>query len=244
MQCRDFYGLDHHIAIALHCIANTPGLCHKDITSRHNSAVLCTGLWSLVSGLWSLVWCAELCGEEEGREGSSSSKDLYYRASKEISGLSSGLTERNSRLDMEVHQAVLSLLDVVTAYSEMMVRHEKGLLKEHKIAAEKIGMIKVRDLRGALATDIEMRNLLETNIQENEIVLTDLESRQVLSSIQHDDIFLFYLQAFSLLCLHNEGKLILKFASVFVKILASFAEIQFNSSCHQNEIWKNVNQIF
>ena len=80
---------------------------------------------------------------------------------------------------MEVLQAVLSLLDVVMAYSEMMVRHEKGLLKEHKIAAEKIGMIKMRDLRGALATDIEMRNLLETNIQQNEIVLTDLESRQV-----------------------------------------------------------------
>ena len=89
--------------------------------------------------------------------------------------------ERNSRLDMEVLQAVLSLLDVVTAYSEMMIRHEKGLLKEHKIAAEKIGMIKMRDLRGALATDIEMRNLLETNIQENEIILTDLESRQVIS---------------------------------------------------------------
>ena len=78
----------------------------------------------------------------------------------------------------------------------MMARHEKGLLKEHKIAAEKIGMIKMRDLRGALATDMEMRNLVETNIQENEIVLTDLESRQVqsvlLSSISQTlDIFIF-----------------------------------------------------
>ena len=60
-----------------------------------------------------------------------------------------------------------------------MDHSESGLLKEHKIAAEKIGMIKMRDLRGALATDMEMRNLLETNIQQNEIVLTDLESRQV-----------------------------------------------------------------
>ena len=51
--------------------------------------------------------------------------------------------------------------------------------KEHKIATEKIGMIKMRDMRGALATDMEMRNLAETNISENEIVLTDLESRQV-----------------------------------------------------------------
>ena len=54
------------------------------------------------------------------------SKDLYYRASKEISGLSSGLAERNSLLDTEVHQAILALLDVVTAYAEMMARHEKG----------------------------------------------------------------------------------------------------------------------
>ena len=87
--------------------------------------------------------------------------------------------ERNSRLDTEVHQKVLSLLDVLTAYANMMERHKKGLLKEHKIASEKIGMIKMRDLRGALATDMEMRNLVETNITENEIVLTDLESRQV-----------------------------------------------------------------
>ena len=72
---------------------------------------------------------------------------------------------------------------------------DAGLLKEHKIAAEKIGMIKMRDLRGALATDMEMRNLLETNIQENEIVLTDLESRQVNSdqSARYltSDIFIF-----------------------------------------------------
>ena len=141
----------------------------------------------------SRICLAGLCGEGEGKEEGSSSKDLYYRASKEISVLSSGLMERNSRLDMEVLQAVLSLLDVVTAYSEMMVRHEKGLLKEHKIAAEKIGMIKMRDLRGALATDMEMRNLLETNIQENEIVLTDLESRQVLSSISKRLFSYFYI---------------------------------------------------
>ena len=144
-------------------------------------------------------WSAELSDEGEGREGGSS-KDLYYRTSKEISSLSTGLTERNTRLDLEVNQAVLSLLDVVTAYSEMMVRHEKGLLKEHKIAGEKIGMIKMRDLRGALATDIEMRNILETNIQENEIVLTDLESRQVLSSVSKTIFSHFYICRPSLSC--------------------------------------------
>ena len=36
-----------------------------------------------------------------------------------------------------------------------------------------------RDLRGALASDVEMRDFLEKNIQQHEIVLTDLESRQV-----------------------------------------------------------------
>ena len=133
---------------------------------------------------------------ELGKEGGAMArKNLYYRTSKEISGLASRLAERYSRLDTEVHQAILSLLDVVTAYSEMMGRHEKGLLKEHKIAAEKIGMIKLRDLRGALATDIEMRNLLETNIQQNEIVLTDLESRQVscVSLINQQEFLMFYI---------------------------------------------------
>ena len=75
-----------------------------------------------------------------------------------------------------------------SAVLHSVARHEKGLLKEHKIAAEKIGMIKVRDLRGALATDMEMRNLLETNIQENEIVLTDLESRQVTGQLSQGDV--------------------------------------------------------
>ena len=41
-------------------------------------------------------------------------------------------------------------------------------------------MIKLRDLRGMLATDIEMRNLAETNISQHEVTLTDLESRQVI----------------------------------------------------------------
>ena len=115
---------------------------------------------------------------DEKREGKNC-KELYYTAAKQISSLNTRLVERNSRLDTEVHQKVLSLLDVLTAYTDMMDRHQKGLLKEHKIASEKIGMIKMRDLRGALATDMEMRNLVETNITENEIVLTDLESRQV-----------------------------------------------------------------
>ena len=69
-------------------------------------------------------------------------------------------------MDSEVHQKVLSLLDVVMAYTDMMDRQDKGLLKEHKIASEKIGMIKMRDLRGALATDIELRSLVEENISQ------------------------------------------------------------------------------
>ena len=45
-------------------------------------------------------------------------------------------------------------------------------------------MIKLRDLRGMLATDIEMRNLAETNISQHEVTLTDLESRQVISLVK------------------------------------------------------------
>ena len=45
-------------------------------------------------------------------------------------------------------------------------------------------MIKLRDLRGMLATDIELRNLAETNISQHEVTLTDLESRQVISLVK------------------------------------------------------------
>ena len=77
------------------------------------------------------------------------------------------------------------LLDVVTGYMDMVERHEKGLMKEHKLATEKIGMIKCRDLRGALVTDIELRDLVEKNISNHEVVLTDLESRQVCHESKH-----------------------------------------------------------
>ena len=55
----------------------------------------------------------------------------------------------------------------------------------NQVATEKIGMIKLRDLRGMLATDIEMRNLAETNISQHEVTLTDLESRQVIIRSHH-----------------------------------------------------------
>ena len=73
----------------------------------------------------------------------------------------------NKVLDTDVNQKILMLVDVVTGYMDMMERHDKGLMKEHKVATEKIGMIKCRDLRGALATDIEMKNLLENNINQH-----------------------------------------------------------------------------
>ena len=92
------------------------------------------------------------------------------------------MTELNKQLDVKVNQRIQTLGDLIVAYTDMMDRHDKGLLKEHKVATEKIGMIKLRDLRGMLATDIEMRNLAETNISQHEITLTDLESRQVIQS--------------------------------------------------------------
>ena len=92
------------------------------------------------------------------------------------------MTELNKQLDVKVNQRIQTLGDLIVAYTDMMDRHDKGLLKEHKVATEKIGMIKLQDLRGMLATDIEMRNLAETNISQHEITLTDLESRQVIQS--------------------------------------------------------------
>ena len=106
--------------------------------------------------------------------------NIYFSISKELADLGSKMIPTNKVLDTDVNQKILMLVDVVTGYMDMMERHDKGLMKEHKVATEKIGMIKCRDLRGALATDIEMKNLLENNINQHEIVLTDLESRQVI----------------------------------------------------------------
>ena len=127
-------------------------------------------------------------------------KDLYYAVAKEVAetsrhhdnyprylyvqvaGLSAAVADTSRQLDVEVNQRILMLGDVVAAYSDMVDRHDKGLAREHKLAAEKIGMVKCRDLRGGLATDTELRDQLESNIGQHEITLTDLETRQVRSS--------------------------------------------------------------
>ena len=99
-----------------------------------------------------------------------------------MAGLSAAVADTSRQLDVEVNQRILMLGDVVAAYSDMVDRHDKGLAREHKLAAEKIGMVKCRDLRGGLATDTELRDQLESNIGQHEITLTDLETRQVRSS--------------------------------------------------------------
>jgi len=159
--------------------------------------------------------------------GSSLDKNSIYDVSKEISGFSTVLSNSQKQLDTLVNQRVLMLGDMVFAFMDMIDRHDKGLLKEHKVATEKMGMIKCRDLRGALATDIEMRDFLEKNINENEIVLTDLESRQ----------------AFALLCMHSEGKVLVQFVSSFVNILKCLSDVESKLNGQQMEIWNIIHQL-
>ena len=66
--------------------------------------------------------------EEKEKEGRSC-KEIYYSTSKEISNLNTSMMERNSELDRSVLQRVLSLLDILTAFTNMMDRHQKGVLK-------------------------------------------------------------------------------------------------------------------
>ena len=58
---------------------------------------------------------------------------MYYSVSKELSGLGSKMTELGRQLDGKVNQRIQTLGDLVVAYTDMMDRHDKGLLKEHKV---------------------------------------------------------------------------------------------------------------
>ena len=40
---------------------------------------------------------------------------------------------------LQVSQMIMMLVDMVTGYMDMIDRHERGLIKEHKISTEKIG---------------------------------------------------------------------------------------------------------
>ena len=43
------------------------------------------------------------------------------------------MTELNKQLDVKVNQRIQTLGDLIVAYTDMMDRHDKGLLKEHKV---------------------------------------------------------------------------------------------------------------
>ena len=43
------------------------------------------------------------------------------------------MTELGKQLDGKVNQRIQTLGDLVMAYTDMMDRHDKGLLKEHKV---------------------------------------------------------------------------------------------------------------
>ena len=58
---------------------------------------------------------------------------MYYSVSKELSGLGSKVIELSKDLDEKVNQRIQILGDMVVAYTDMMDRHDKGLLKEHKV---------------------------------------------------------------------------------------------------------------
>ena len=62
---------------------------------------------------------------------------MYYSVSKELSGLGSKMTELGRQLDGKVNQRIQTLGDLVMAYTDMMDRHDKGLLKEHKVKMTK-----------------------------------------------------------------------------------------------------------
>ena len=47
------------------------------------------------------------------------------------------MTELGRQLDGKVNQRIQTLGDLVMAYTDMMDRHDKGLLKEHKVKMTK-----------------------------------------------------------------------------------------------------------
>ena len=77
---------------------------------------------------------------------------------------------------------MLLLLDVLSAQSELFPRLDKGLVKDHKIGAdrvkniktswislifsgvERVQMVKNRDIKGALASDHALREVVEKRV--------------------------------------------------------------------------------
>ena len=81
---------------------------------------------------------------------------------------------------------VLLLLDVLSAQSELFPRLDKGLVKDHKIGGnldqasssmtspgvERVQMVKNRDIKGALATDQALREVVEKRVSHGIFIQT------------------------------------------------------------------------
>lgn len=148
--------------------------------------------------------------------------DFFMESSKEVARVATKLGELSSGQEAEVHQKVLLLVDVLQAQAQLFPRLEKGLAKDHKIGVERIAMVKNRDIKGALATDHALRELLEKRVGDHEVVLSDLESRQ----------------AFALLCVESESKLALLFVSLLANLLNTLAKVQAGGMDGISEVWK------
>ena len=94
-----------------------------------------------------LTICLKIIKTTFSEFGEDSSKNKFYAVAKDVSGLGQKLSNSKGDLDIKVNQRILMMRDMIEAYKDMVERHDKGLVKEHKVATEKIGMIKCRQTK-------------------------------------------------------------------------------------------------
>nr|XP_054762514.1 sorting nexin-8-like isoform X1 [Lytechinus pictus] len=144
----------------------------------------------------------------------------------EFASLSDKYMTQGKRLSEGVVEKFWLFLDLLQAYKDLCERHEKGVLRDHQNALQKMAAIKKKKMSatikgGEYVNEVEQ---LESRIIEQESQIMTMENRNF----------------FSLHCLQMETQLIHANMPLIADVMQTFAESEVNSQKELLESWEKT----
>ncbi|XP_072168022.1 sorting nexin-8-like isoform X1 [Diadema setosum] len=143
----------------------------------------------------------------------------------EFAALSEKCMTQGRRLADDVSEKFWLFLDLLQAYKDLCERHEKGVLRDHQNALQKMAAIKKKKMSatirgGEYVSEVEQ---LESRIIEQESQIMTMENRNF----------------FSLHCLQMETQLIHANIPLIANVMQTFAEAEVNSHKELHQVWQD-----
>ncbi|XP_077979974.1 sorting nexin-8-like [Glandiceps talaboti] len=144
----------------------------------------------------------------------------------EFAGISDKCAQQSAREEDTVVEMLHLFLDLLTAYKDLCERHEKGVLKDHQSALQKMGNMKKKRMTATIKGQEQAGTVeqLESRIIEQESEIMNMENRNY----------------FSLHCLQMETQLIHANLEVIAEIFQLLAHIEAKGSKEIFTLWEDL----